>query len=377
MAKTDIEDAFRIIPICPEDYHLLGFSWQGKYYFDKCLQMGASSSCQIFEKFSVALQWILQSKFGAGGMSHILDDFFFIGPANSESCKNDLTNFLFLCKNIGVPIKMSKTQTPTTKIIIYGIEIDSDKMEARLPADKINKIKMHLVELLQKDQTTLRELQSLIGLLNFACSVVVPGRAFLRRMIDLTYGVTEPASHIHLTRETKADMETWLSCISCFNGKSVFLPQKWLSTDHLTLYTDASGSLGFAAILGNEWFASHWDFLQNDCQIAVKELFPIVLAIEIWGNKIKNKRILFLSDNMAVVQIINKQTSKDKTIMRLVRRLVLATLENNIHFRAKHIPGKHNITADRLSRFQFQAAFQSAPHLTHQPTQIPQASLNI
>lgn len=42
--------------------------------------------------------------------------------------------------------------------------------------------------------------------------------------------------------------------------------------------------------------------------------------------------------------------------MRLIRRLVLATLSYNIHFRAKHIPGKHNVTADRISRFQFQAA---------------------
>lgn len=37
--------------------------------------------------------------------------------------------------------------------------------------------------------------------------------------------------------------------------------------------------------------------------------------------------------------------------MKLVRRLVLATLKWNIYFRAKHIPGKHNTTADRLSRF--------------------------
>lgn len=48
---------------------------------------------------------------------------------------NDLTHFLYLYKTIGVPIKMSKTQTPTTSIIIYGIEIDSCKMEARLPVE--------------------------------------------------------------------------------------------------------------------------------------------------------------------------------------------------------------------------------------------------
>lgn len=172
-------------------------------------------------------------------------------------------------------------------------------------------------------------------------------------------------------------MQTWLTFISSFNGKSVFLPQKWLSSDHLTLYTDAAGSLGFAAVLGCEWFASHWDHSHKGFHIAVKELFPIVLAIETWGNSIRNNKVLFMSDNMAVVQIINKQSSKDKTIMRLVRRLVLATLECNIHFRAKHIPGKHNVTADCLSRFQFQAAFQSAPQLNRLQTPIPKTSLII
>lgn len=34
-----------------------------------------------------------------------------------------------------------------------------------------------------------------------------------------------------------------------------------------------------------------------------------------------------MSDNLAVVQIINKQSSKEKTLMKLVRRLVLATLK--------------------------------------------------
>lgn len=93
MAKTDIEDAFRIIPIHPSDYHLLGFIWEGQFYYDKCLPMGASSSCQIFKSFSKALQWIMLNVFHASGMSHILDDFFFVGPPNSISCSNDLASF--------------------------------------------------------------------------------------------------------------------------------------------------------------------------------------------------------------------------------------------------------------------------------------------
>ncbi|XP_061175932.1 uncharacterized protein LOC133184874 [Saccostrea echinata] len=377
MAKTDIDDAFRIIPVNPSDYHLLGFSWKNKFYFDRCLPMGASSSCQIFEQLSVALQWIMQSRYMAGGMSHILDDFFFIGPADSPNCEKDLTNFLYLCRKIGVPIKMSKTQTPTTIITIYGIEIDSTRMEARLPFDKIRKVKQKLLDMLGKTRTNLCDLQALIGLLNFACSVIVPGRAFLRRLIDLTCGVKHPNDLIELPHETKADIETWLTFLATFNGKSVFLSEKWFSSDHLTLYTDASGSMGFAAILDTQWFVSHWQDNMGEYQIAIKELFPIVLAIEIWGKEMENKRVLFMSDNMAVVQVINKQTAKEKILMKLIRRLVLATLKWNIHFRAKHIPGKHNVAADRLSRFQFQAAFQFMPQLNRQPTHIPQACLKI
>lgn len=96
MAKSDIKDAFRIIPVSPGDYHLLGFTWQGQFYYERCLPMGASSSCQIFEQLSRALQWVMLNKLKAAGMSHIFDDFFFIGPPNSEKCKNDLENFLAL-----------------------------------------------------------------------------------------------------------------------------------------------------------------------------------------------------------------------------------------------------------------------------------------
>lgn len=40
MAKTDIKDAFRIIPVNPKYYHLLGFTWEGQFYYERCLPMG-------------------------------------------------------------------------------------------------------------------------------------------------------------------------------------------------------------------------------------------------------------------------------------------------------------------------------------------------
>ena len=80
LSKCGIEDAFRKICLHPSDYHLLGFTWNNIFYFDKCLHMGASSSCQIFERFSSALQWIMEHKYDVAGMSHIINDFLFVGP---------------------------------------------------------------------------------------------------------------------------------------------------------------------------------------------------------------------------------------------------------------------------------------------------------
>ena len=118
LAKCDIKDAFHIIPVHPSDYHLLGFIWNTFCYYDKCLPMGASSSCQIFESFSCALQWVMETKYHAAGMSHFIDDFIFVGPPNSNKCLQDLHQFLSLCERVGVPIKKEKTVNPTSVLSV-------------------------------------------------------------------------------------------------------------------------------------------------------------------------------------------------------------------------------------------------------------------
>ena len=47
---------------------------------------------------------------------------------------------LTLAETLGVPIKSEKTQSPTTCIVIYGIEMDSEAMVAHLPQEKNDNI---------------------------------------------------------------------------------------------------------------------------------------------------------------------------------------------------------------------------------------------
>ena len=141
-------------------------------------------------------------------------------------------------------------------MVIYGIEIDSEAMVARLPQGKIDKILGLLKIFKVRRKVTLRELQSLLDLLNFACSVIMPGRAFLRRLFDSTVGHTCPHFRITLNSEARVDLKAWYTFICNFNGKSCFLFQNWVSLDTLKLYSDSAGVYGgYAAVFGTKWFS--------------------------------------------------------------------------------------------------------------------------
>ena len=61
------------------------------------------------------------------------------------------------------------------------------------------------------------------GLLIFACSVVVLNHAFLRRLIELTIGITRAHHHICLTIATRADIRPWLTFLDNFNVRAFFV----------------------------------------------------------------------------------------------------------------------------------------------------------
>ena len=87
----------------------------------------------------------------------------------------------------------------------------------------------------------------------------------------------------------------------------------------------------------------------------------------------RNCCILFLTDNEALVYVINKQYCKNKRLMFFVRKLVLICLQNNILFKAKHVQGVHNTLADSLSRLQVETFKRLAPgHTEQEPTDVPQ-----
>jgi hypothetical protein len=169
----------------------------------------------------------------------------------------------------------------------------------------------------------------------------------------------------------------WLQFLIEFNGQC-YIPEKtWLSNDTLALLTDSSGSLelGCGAYFCGCWAQfgwpsswKNWPILRN---MSLLELIPVVVALYLWANILQAKKILFHIDNLALMIIINKRTSKDKQIMKLVRPLVLLTMLNDIQFKDRHINTTENSIADALSRFQMDRFRLLAPQAEKQPVPIP------
>ena len=294
----------------------------------------------------------------------------------SQACQTSLSSMLLTFNTLGVPIAEHKTEGPSLIIEFLGIILDSQKMEARLPPDKLNRLSIELDAWHIKKSATLQELQSLMGTLNFACKVIPPGRAFLQRIINLTRVVPKPHHHIRLTNGFREDVKMWQNFLKDWNGTSLFLNPCWENSAELSLYTDVSGTLGFGGIFRNQWFPGKWLPHQTldtkNISIDWQELYAIVVACYIWASVWAQKRIIFYCDNQAVVSIINSKRSKSPRIMDLVRALTLKTMKYNFYFKAVHVPGHSNDIADSISRFQQTRFRRLAPHADQQPQPLPE-----
>ena len=371
LAKLDVANAYRIIPVHPEDRSLLGMRWKGKLLIDTALPFGLRSASKIFTAVADGLQWILSNR-GVGPSLHYLDDFLFVGPPQSSQCRESLQLAVAVCQELGVPLASDKLVGPIQKLQFLGITLDTVNLELHLPAEKLVRLKVLVSSWRGKRSCRKRELLSLIGHLQHATRVVKPGRSFLRRMIDLAQVAKELHHHIRLSASFRSDLEWWAMFLSDWNGVSMMASLGRVSPE-VTITSDASGKTGCGAFsLLGKWFQGLWHGVWQDVHITVKELLPIVIACAVWGHECQGKTVRCLCDNAAVVAIIRSGTCRIPLAMHLMRTLFFFTAHFQISLVAEHIPGHHNEAADAISRNNLTLFYQQVPGAEQLPTPIPQ-----
>ncbi len=223
LAKTDIEHAYKLIPIHPQDILSLGLRWYDDWLWDCTLPMCSRSGCAISELFLEAIQFLAEAQ-GCGKMSHVLDDFLMVS-VNKDTSDARLSTFLSMCHLLGIPVVLEKTESGTC-LTFLGITLDTIKMEARLPLDKLLKCLRLVRSYKQLQKISIKQQESLTGLLNFSCRVIRPGQPFLRRLYNLMEGIRRrlPFFKLRLNAGANEDLRIWELFLQSYNGVNMFLP---------------------------------------------------------------------------------------------------------------------------------------------------------
>ena len=386
--KSDLKSAFRILGLNKRSWRWLVFKAQDpltgdwKYFVDKCLPFSASISCAHFQRFSNALCHLMEIRTDAKGkITNYLDDFLFLALSILQ-CNDKISKFIDLCREMGVPVSMEKTEWANEEatVIFLGILLDRCHYMLRVPLEKKEKALSMLHLLMDKKKSTVKDLQALCGYLNFISKAVFSGRTFTRRMyakfseVVNIGGHPKNASeyrlkqhhHVRLDMEFKLDCAVWCDFLAgelnnVINQQMVDLTvDNDIQSTDIGFYSDASASekLSFGCILGSQWQQQYWEkeFIKKyNPSIENLELYALVAGVITWENcsQLNNARVVVHCNNQAVVNMINGMTSSCKNCMRLLRILILSNLKANRRLTARFVWSKDNGLVDALSRGQW------------------------
>ena len=304
---------------------------------------------------------------------HYIDDFVLVGPPGSEDCERGLRCLQQVCSNTGVILASDKTEGPTTRLTVLGIEFDTQAMMMRLPDEKLQRLQALLDTWHGRGSGSRGDLESLVGILQHASKVVRHGRCFLRRLYDLLAQTQKFKKHfrVRLNGECQADIEWWVTFSRHWNGASILRPIR-ASRPDVHLWSDASGSWGCGAIWQGQWLQVAWDHLPiASASIAPKEFFPILAAGAIWGRQWRGSMVCAHCDNGAVVEIVNSGKAKDPLLAHQLRALFYLCAFFEFDISAVHTPGHENGAADAISRNNTEAFLSQVPYASREPSRVP------
>ena len=347
--KRDLKAAYRQFRVDPNDYNLLGYLWNGNFYYDTVLCMGqrtAAIGCQRSTK-SVAF---IHSSRGSPCVVYIDD---FIGVSTPSNAKRDFTSLGELLFELGLEENVPKSCEPATRQTCLGVLYDTEKLTISVTPERLTDTRILLSAWTRKRKANRTELQQLIGKLIFISKCVRSSRVFVNRILRLLRTAISSNSNVTLTSDFKKDIAWWHKFLGMYNGVSIIPDITWSDTN-ANISTDACLT-GRGAVCHRLKQYFHFEFpdfiLNQNLDIHHLELLTVLAAVRTWAYAISAERIRIYCDNTASVYGINSGRTQDDFVAGCLRELWLACSLNDIEIRAEHVPGLQNRLPDWLSRW--------------------------
>ncbi|CAC5366108.1 unnamed protein product [Mytilus coruscus] len=328
--KRDLRRAYRQIPVDPKDYNLIGFSLKGHYFVDRVLPMGLKSSAFICQTVTNAVRFIAKNH--DISLINYLDD---CAGAEINSC--------------GLEESVEKASSPSHRMSFLGVWFDTENMTMEITPDRLVEIFDLVSFWLNKDTASLKEVQSLIGKLNFIASCVRPGRIFISRILNFLREFKNEDCVLEVSLELKHDLLWWSEFLEIYNGVSLLNLQEWTEPDEY-MASDAC-LVGCGGVSNGQFFHCVFpDFIvQQNLHINALELLSVIVCLKLWGQK--GRKICIQCDNMVSVQVINQGKSRSRFLQACLREICFICAIKECELRAIHIDGIDNRLPDMLSRW--------------------------
>ena len=197
LTTLDISEAYTHIPMRPNLYRYLAFSYLGQLYFFHALPFGLNVAPYIFTQ---VLAWPLHC-LRARGISLLayLDDIV-VWHRDRDTLLAQVQQVMVFLQDMGFRLNLAKSQPyPSPSAVWLGVHWLPQTGRWHLPVEGQEAIRRTALALLRAPLVTRRQLERLVGVINFACQV----HRFLRPFLQpLTKGGTiAPSSR---TRHTGA-----------------------------------------------------------------------------------------------------------------------------------------------------------------------------
>ena len=356
--KIDISRVFRHVKVDPRDYPLLGLTLDSHFFYT-CVPFGYRHGSAIFQCLTDAIRYVMASKNYC--ITNYIDDL--VGNATLGQVNSAFESLYDLLADLGFEVSDKKPVRPATTCVCLGIEIDTEKFTVLISAEKLQEI-MNLCKAWDGKLTcTKQELQSNLGSLLYITKCVQLSRVFLNRMLDLLRAA-DKQHKITLTQSFVKHLHWFQTFLPQFNGTAFFdhpKVQGEIALDALLVGLGAHFENTIYAIPLNRGYLG-FDNIHL-------EMLNILVALRAWKKCWGSKRILIHCDNSAVVSVINTGKTRDSILAVLARNIAMEASTADIHINTIHVLGKHNVTADSLSRWHSNESFkQKIAELLPKPT---------
>ena len=341
MFKVDLSRYFRQIPIDPGDYSLIGYVVNGEIYFDKVLPMGMRSAPYIAQSITNAIAHI-HKVLGYFLLNYVNG---FVGAEVREIAWQAYNSLTQLLQDLKVDTAPEKILPPKTRLEFLGITFDSKTMTMEVSPDKLKDMKTELHGWLDKTSATRKEVESLVGKLQFLAKCVKSGRVFLGRLIQWIRSM-DRGKNYPTPIEARKDIAWFLEE---YNGISLI----WLCQEPVTdkvIAIDACLT-GYGGTMGMEYFRGRFPKTVQKKNITILEMWAVMVTLKLWANKLQGLYFWIHVDNEAVASILNSGRGREPELQNALREIALIAAKNQFVIRARHIPGVHNRIPDWLSRW--------------------------